>query len=240
MNPANQTFAQRVIPLLDLTSLNASDDDAAITQLCEKAQTPLGNVAAVCAYPQFVPLMYQLLGNTSINIVTVANFPTGNDDLKTTLGAIQQGLHDGANEIDIVMPYQAYLAGEHTLVKNFIASCKQACGKNILKVILETGALQKPAIISNASRDAIAAGADFIKTSTGKIAVGATFEAATSILTTIKSANKPVGFKASGGIRTTQDAACYLQLAESIMGTPWPTPQTFRLGTSTLLDALLK
>lgn len=234
-----------LIPLLDLTSLNADDTTATITTLCQQAITPYGNVAAVCVYPQFVKLAKQLLQNTSVKIATVANFPLGNDPLSQVITAIEQAITDQADEIDIVIPYQTYLAGEHNVVRTFTQSCKTSCGTAIkLKIILETGALADANKIADASMQAIAGGADFIKTSTGKYAINATPTAAKIMLTMIKemtnNSTTTVGFKAAGGIQTITQANEYLQLAEEILGKEWVTPKTFRIGTSRLLQDILK
>lgn len=242
-SPAMQTdIAKKVISLIDLTSLNAKDDHAVIEALCAKAVTPLGNVAAVCIFPQFVRQAKNSLSATPIQIATVANFPQGGDKLGPVLEEITQAITDGADEIDVVVPYSLYLKNQADSVVNFLQSCKQACQHKVMKVILETGALQYPELIAKASHDAIQAGADFLKTSTGKIEIGATLEAAATMLTTIKAAQpqgKSVGFKASGGIRTLEQAVSYLELAESIMGKAWISPATFRFGASGLLDQLV-
>lgn len=237
MSQVDIAYIRKVFSLLDITSLNTSDTPEIIAQLCQNSTGILGHAAAVCIYPQFVSQANKLLKNTPVKIATVANFPTGDESLADVLLEIQQAINAGAQEIDVVMPYKNYLAGKVAQVKNFIATCKNTCGKDILlKVILETGALQQSNIIANASRDVIDAGADFIKTSTGKITVGATLDAARIILETIKSLNLTyaVGFKAAGGIRTLLDAKNYIELAEEIMGASWVLPNHFRIGASNL------
>lgn len=236
-------LAKRLLGFLDLTSLNDDDSEISIKALCQQANTELGKVAAVCVYPQFVPLVKNLISGSGINIATVANFPHANDPIETVIRVIQQAIADGANEIDIVMPYRDYLKGKHSDVENFITQCKEACGnKLLLKIILETGALELPTAIANASRDAIEAGADFIKTSTGKISINATPEAARIMLKTIHEMKpkRTVGFKASGGIRTLEQATKYLHLAEEIMGKSWVSAKTFRIGTSRLVEEMLQ
>ncbi len=233
-------FAQRVIPLLDLTHLNekATVDD--IVQLCRDADTLLGKTAAVCIYPQFIGQAKEILLGSPTKIATVANFPAGNTDLGATLATINQAIKDGAQEIDVVMPYAAYLAGDQDIIISFTSACKKACGENILlKVILETGALQKFELIQAASIAVVGAGADFIKTSTGKMSESATLEAAAAMLLAIKEANGSAGFKAAGGIRTIQQAAGYLFLIEQILGSQWLSADKTRLGASSLLKVLL-
>lgn len=224
----------QVLSLLDLTSLNDTDTAETIDTLCQNAKSH--HVAAVCVYPRFVKQAATALQNTHIKIATVVNFPKGTDSLENVLLDIKQAIQDGADEIDVVFPYQQFLAGNVDSATHFIRECKLACGKNILKVILETGALKEKNLIAEASRCALAAGADFLKTSTGKIEVGATLEAAEIMLQEIKQSKKQVGFKASGGIRTAEQAKQYVELANQILGEGWVTPQTFRIGTSRLLN----
>ncbi len=150
----------------------------------------------------------------------------------------------GADEIDLVLPYRDYLEGNKATAITLIKSAKHACGNKCLKVILETGELKDNTMIANASSDCLAAGADFLKTSTGKIATGATLEAAATMLQAIRAYQatntRTIGFKASGGIRTVKGAIEYIALANLIMGSDWVKSQTFRIGASSLLDALLK
>lgn len=231
------------ISCLDLTCLNASDTEDDIRELCQRAVTPMGKVAAVCIAPEFVNFVKREAVGPSIKIATVANFPSGAESPIDVLENIKDALFDGANEIDLVLPYEKYLAGDTTSAISLVEKAKTLCGNKILKVILETGALSDPDIIAAASRDCLHAGANFLKTSTGKIATGATLEAAAVMLHAIKEyqqdTDRRVGFKASGGVRTADDAAHYITLAELIMGESWIGPKTFRLGASSLLDALL-
>ncbi len=241
----NPVLAQRIYSLLDLTSLNNDDTAAAMPDFFAKANSVLGHVAAICVYPPFVSLAVTQFAETPIKIATVANFPTGAESLESVLINIEHALEDGAQEIDVVFPYARYLAGERQYAQTFVTECKAACGENVLlKVILETGALMDPVIIADASYDVIDAGADFIKTSTGKISHGATLEAAAVMLLVIKQAReklkREIGFKASGGIRDMQTAAQYIELADLILGRDWVRPATFRIGASKLVDELLK
>lgn len=245
IKPVKQSpeIIQRIMGLIDLTSLNDSDTEASVSAFMQKAQTQYGHVAGVCVYPQFMRLVADALAGTPIKAATVANFPEGATPLDSVLLEIGRALEDGAQEIDVVFPYQRYLAGERKYAHTFVETCKAACGSATLKVILETGALNDPAIIADASFDVIAAGADFIKTSTGKINPGATLEAAATMLLVIKhmsaQLNRPVGFKASGGIKDIQQATQYIQLADQIMGVKWVNPGTFRIGASRLMDELI-
>ena len=233
--------ARRLLTLLDLTSLNDNDDESVIERLCARAVTPFGQVAAVCTWPRFIGLCKDRLKGSGVRVATVANFPHGKNDSETVLAEIRQVIAAGADEVDLVFPYRLWLAGERDPACALVSVGKQVCGsKVLLKVILETGELATPRYIAEASRDVIAADADFLKTSTGKTAVGATPAAATVMLAAIKESGKSVGFKAAGGIRTPADALSYWQLAEGIMGQGWAVPATFRIGASALLDALLE
>ncbi|MCG8508675.1 MAG: deoxyribose-phosphate aldolase [Rhodospirillales bacterium] len=232
--------AARALSLLDLTNLNDDCSENDIDDLCARAVTAVGNVAAVCVWPRFVGQCRDRLSGTDINVAAVANFPEGALDTAKAVSETEAIVSDGGSEVDVVLPYGAWLVGEREAARGLVSACKAACGtKAHLKVILETGKLIDPSSIAEASQDAIEAGADFIKTSTGKVDISATPEAAESMLGIIKKMGKPVGFKASGGIRTTEDAALYLALADRIMGPDWTSPKTFRFGASGLLDDLL-
>lgn len=240
----NESLLRRLYGLVDLTSLNDNDNEAGIASFCEKARSALGHVAAVCIYPSFVPLAVAQFAGTPVKVATVANFPAGNMPLDEVLVEIGRSLQDGAQEMDVVFPYSRYLAGERQYAQTFVASCKAACGEEVLlKVILETGALRDTAIIADAAYDALTGGADFVKTSTGKISEGVTLEAAAVMLLVIRHAasqlKRPLGFKASGGIRDIHQAAQYVELADRIMGQSWVTPATFRIGASKLVDEML-
>jgi deoxyribose-phosphate aldolase len=232
--------AQRALRCLDLTDLNETCTDHAIDALCRKAMDPRGPVAAVCVWPQFVSRARDALRGSPVRIATVVNFPAGGEDVSRVTDDVQEALGDGANEIDLVLPYEAVRRGDLGIASEMVAAVRDMIEQGrLLKVILETGQLADPALIGTASRISIEAGADFIKTSTGKTPVSATPEAAEIMLNVIKASGRPVGLKASGGIRTTQDAALYLDLTDRIMGAGWATPNTFRIGASSLYDALI-
>ena len=242
--PISANLAKQVFSLIDLTSLNDSDNDETIIQLCKNAQSHLGHVAAICVYPQFIALAKQLIKNNLIKIATVVNFPAGTQPLAKTLVDIDKALADGADEIDVVFPYSAFLNDQREFARNYINKCKSACGAAItLKVILETGELKSEQNIADACEDVINSGADFLKTSTGKTSIGATLEAAYIMLNAIKNASlsgkKTIGFKVSGGIRNLTDAAPYIYLAQEWLGKEWIAPQTFRFGTSSLATNLI-
>ncbi len=240
--PLSPNLSKKIFQLIDLTSLNITDNNESIITLCKNTESHLGHVAAICIYPQFISLAKTLIKNKHIKIATVVNFPDGTQPLHKTIADIHQALADGADEIDMVFPYQSFLNGQRKLAREYLHQCKFICGPKItLKVILETGELKSDQNIADACEDAINTGANFVKTSTGKTANGATLEAAYIMLNAIKKAaltGKSVGFKASGGIRTLADATPYIYLAQKIMGAEWISPQTFRFGASSLATNL--
>lgn len=235
---ADADLAYRAMRLLDLTDLSDSCSDEAVDALCRKARTAPAPAAAVCVWPRFVRRACAALAGSTVRVATVANFPTGEEDRARVLGEVAGALADGADEIDLVMPYRALLRGETASAREMVVAVREVAGGACLKVILETGELGGAAV-ETASRLAIEAGADFLKTSTGKTPVSATPEAAEAMLRVIAAAGRPVGFKASGGVRSLADAKLYLDLAGRIMGPDWARPSTFRIGASGLLDALV-
>jgi len=233
-------IAVRALRSLDLTDLTDTCTDQAIDALCKKALDPRGPVAAVCVWPQFVKRAQENLKGSTVRIATVVNFPAGGEDVSRVSDDTQEALSDGANEIDLVIPYEAVRRGDLTVAAEMVEAVRELVdGDRLLKVILETGELKDPKLIEAASLVAIEAGADFIKTSTGKTPVSATPEAAEIMLRAIKASGRPVGLKPSGGIRTVADAGIYLDLADQIMGPGWATPKTFRIGASSVYDALI-
>ncbi|MDX1541483.1 MAG: deoxyribose-phosphate aldolase [Geminicoccaceae bacterium] len=234
--PGNASAAARILPLVDLTSLNDGDDERAIRKLCARARD--AGVAAVCAFPRFVPVMKEELRGSGIAVATVANFPAGGDDVPAVVREIEGAVADGAEEIDVVIPLAAAMEGDVGLVTELVTACREATPNQALKVILETGRLEEPARITAAARAAIMARPDFLKTSTGKSPTGATLEAAAILLAVIEEADGAVGLKLSGGIRTTQQAAQYLYLIDHFMSPGWVRPGTVRFGASSLLDDL--
>jgi deoxyribose-phosphate aldolase len=229
--------AARAIALLDLTSLEEDDDAAKIETLCRRAVTPAGSVAALCLYARFLPLARRHLA-PGIRLAAVANFPGGHAESEAVAAEIRQAVAAGADEIDMVFPYAAFAAGRHAPALALLAAARAAAEDRTLKIILETGRLTAPQTRAAASL-AIAAGADFLKSSTGKLQPAATLDAARILLEAAAGSRRPVGVKMAGGIRTTDDAAAYLQLADEIMGPGWVSPGSFRFGASALLDDLL-
>ena len=232
--------AKLALSLMDLTSLNDNDDEHSITALIDSIDPEVGLPAAICVYPQFVGLVkaqLQQKGWSTIKVATVANFPSGAEPLAQVLAHTEQAIAAGADEIDLVLPYQQFIAGDPDTPWQYVHSSKACCnGRAKLKVIIESGVLEKSKTIEEATTLAIVAGADFVKTSTGKVATNATPEAASAMLKAIKASGKPVGFKASGGVKSVAQAQTYLQLAADIMGPQWLTPANFRFGASSLLQ----
>jgi deoxyribose-phosphate aldolase len=231
--------ALRALVCLDLTNLDDSCDAAAIDDLCARAQTRHGSVAAVCIWPRFVPQAKAALARTGIHVATVVNFPSGEATPEGAAEEARAALKAGADEIDMVIPWRALKAGDADAVTEAVRNVKAACGGATLKAILETGELADPALIGLAAERALKGGADFLKTSTGKVRVNATPEAAEILLATIARHGGTAGFKAAGGVRTVADAGTYLAIADRIMGAGWAGPKHFRIGASGLLDALL-
>lgn len=229
--------AKRALACLDLTALGDKEDAGSTTALCAKAVTKFGAVAAVCLWPAHVAQAKAALAGTGVKVATVVNFPSGMEPLDDVLAATRTALADGADEIDVVFPFPRWLRGEKVMATTLIARTKEVCGTRTLKVILESGAFPSAEKLAMASIDVAEAGADFLKTSTGKIAQGATPEAARILLETGKRGK--IGVKISGGVRTVADAEAYLALADEIRGPAWAAPATFRLGASGLLDALI-
>ncbi|MDE9442920.1 deoxyribose-phosphate aldolase [Xenorhabdus bovienii] len=238
--------AQRALSLMDLTTLNDDDTDEKVAILCHQAKSPVGHTAAICIYPRFIPAARKVLreqGTPDIRIATVTNFPHGNDDIDIALAETRAAIAYGADEVDVVFPYRALMAGNEQIGFDLVKACKDACAASgvWLKVIIETGELKEENLIRKASEISINAGADFIKTSTGKVPINATLESAEIMLSVIRDmgVGETVGFKPAGGVRTAEEAAQYLALSARIMGDKWADPRHFRFGASSLLSNLL-
>ena len=233
--------ASRAIGLIDLTDL--SDDHApdGIDDLCRRAREH--RTAAVCVWPEFVARCAELLDGSGVRVATVVNFPSGDEPVADVLAMSGAALTAGADDIDLVLPYRAFLDGDSDRPAEMVAAIAALIEPpKLLKVILESGAYPGPDSVAAAAHLTIANGADFVKTSTGKIDEGASLEAARAMLGEIEVAaesGRAVGLKPSGGIRTFDEAQAYIDLADSVMGEGWATPSTFRFGASGLLDSLL-
>ena len=239
MNGAGSSTAAAIaLRCLDLTSLNDADDEAAITRLCQRAQGVHGAVAAVCVWPRFARLARSLLP-PQIAVAAVSNFPAGGTDIDAALRDVQQIVAAGAQEVDVVLPWRALQGGDAAAAEAVLRAVRQACPGLRLKVILETGELQDEALITRASVLALDAGADMLKTSTGKTPHGASLPAAEAMLRSIvahPTARGRAGLKVSGGIRRVADALPYIALCRQYRGEAALQPQRFRIGASSLLD----
>ena len=235
--------AQRALQLLDLTSLGDADTETDIQALAQNGAHQWGHVAALCVWAEFVPTARAALPDPNIQIATVVNFPAGGTDIAAVVAETKKAIAAGADEIDLVFPYHALIAGDEKIGAEMVSAVKQACGEQKLKVILETGELPSPALQQKASEIALENGADFLKTSTGKTANSASLSACKIMLTAIKQfrekSGRDVGLKPSGGIRTVAEAADYLALADRIMGPDWVSATHFRFGASSLLKDIL-
>ncbi len=233
MNPADA----RVFAALDLTSLGEDDTPAAIQALCSMAAVGAVRPAAVCIFPEHIVTAKAALaaaGASGVTVATVVNFPDGANNPGRAFSETRRALAAGADEIDLVFSWRAYVAGDRESGPLIVQRCKEACGSRPLKAIIETGELGDPLLIREVCLAVLDAGADFVKTSTGRSRVGATPEAAQAILECLRERGRG-GFKASGGIRTLAQARVYFELAERICGTGWATPAKFRIGSSSML-----
>ncbi|MDB5038149.1 MAG: deoxyribose-phosphate aldolase [Bacteriovoracaceae bacterium] len=237
--------------MLDLTTLDAKDTDGKVKQLCRKAIRPhdslpdLPSVAAVCVYPNFVSTAKEALSGSSVKVAAVATaFPSGMSTLKVKLRETKWAVNQGADEIDMVISRGKFLAGEYDFVSDEIAAVKEECGPAHLKVILETGELSTLDNIRKASDLAMEAGADFIKTSTGKIQPAATLPVTLVMLEAIRDfyyrTGKKIGMKPAGGIATAKLALQYLVMVRETLGQEWLSPDWFRFGASVLANDLLR
>ena len=239
MSDTDADRARRALACLDLTNLNDDCTAADVQTLCARAQTAHGPVAAVCVWPRFVADARRALGNAPVKVATVVNFPRGCEPIAPVAAETAQALADGAHEIDVVLPYRAFAEGRADSAALLISAVRQVARDAVMKVILETGMLHDAPVIRRAADMAIDEGADFIKTSTGKVEVNATPAAVAVMLQAIAASPRRVGLKAAGGIRTLADAAGYIAQADAAMGAGWAAPATFRLGASGVLAALL-
>ncbi len=238
------------IACMDLTTLEGKDSQGRVRSLCAKALHPaphlpdVPNVAAVCIYPNLVPVAKEALRGTSVKVASVATaFPSGLSSIEVKLADTEVAIAAGADEIDMVIDRGAFLSGHYRAVYDEIVAVKNACGPVHLKVILETGELGSYDAVRRASDLALEAGADFIKTSTGKVGINATFPVAVTMCEAIRDyvrrTGRRAGLKVAGGVRTTKQAMTYLVIIKETLGESWLTPDLFRIGASSLLDDLL-
>src|SRR3954465_9455684 len=238
------------ISMMDLTTLEGKDTPGKVAFLCRKAMQPIDPryqvppCAAVCVYPNLVRVAKKFLGDSSVKVASVATaFPTGLMPLKLKLEEVRSAARDGADEIDMVINRGVFLAGEYNQIFDEIGATKEACGEAHLKVILETGELQTYDNVRLASEIAMRAGADFIKTSTGKISPAATMPVTLVMLEAIRDyfyeTGLRIGMKPAGGIRTAKQALAYLVMLKETLGDDWLTADLFRFGASTLANDVL-
>jgi deoxyribose-phosphate aldolase len=238
------------ITMLDVTTLEGKDSPGKVRQMCAKAMRPLpedpsiGPAAAVCVYPRLVRVAKEAVGESGVKVASVATaFPSGQSRMKERLSEIRYAVGAGADEIDMVISRGKLLHGEFRGIFDEVVRCKEACGEALLKVILETGELQTYDTVRVASEIAMAAGADFIKTSTGKVEPAATLPVTLVMLEAIQDfhdrTGRMVGMKPAGGIGNAKLALQYLVMVKETLGKAWLTKEKFRFGASSLTNDLL-
>ena len=241
---------QLAVRMMDLTTLEGMDSPGKVRQLCRKARQPMParadvpSCAAVCVYPDLVPIAVDELRGSTVQVASVATgFPSGRTDLRTKIRETELCVAAGATEIDMVIDRGAFLSGRYGVVFDEICAVKQACGDAHLKVILETGELRTYDNVRRACRIALLAGADFLKTSTGKVSPASTLPVVLLMLEAARDhyleTGRLVGVKAAGGIRTAKDALKYLVLVNETCGDLWMRPEAFRFGASSLLNDVM-
>jgi deoxyribose-phosphate aldolase len=247
----SKVFAlELAVRMTDLTTLEGADTPGKVAALASKAVRPdpsdasVPSVAAVCVYPNLVPTALERVRGSGVKVASVATaFPSGQSPLETKLEEVRWVVEQGADEVDMVIDRGAFLAGRYAKVYDEIVRVKEACGERHLKVILETGELGTYDNVRRASLLAIAAGADFIKTSTGKLPSSATLPVALVMLEAIRDVHEEtgrrVGFKPAGGIRNAKQAVQHLVLVHETLGVDWLTPDLYRFGASSLLNDIL-
>jgi len=243
----NQKMLRQILSFIDLTTLSGDDTDKKVTDLCVKAasfkdeESGLSNVAAVCVYPIFANLVSKELSNININVACVAGaFPSGQSPIAIRVLEVKDAVANGADEIDMVISRGKLIEGNSDYIFEEVKAIKAACGDAHLKVILETGELKTVELIRQASEISILAGANFIKTSTGKINPAATPEAFLIMLDTImeyyEKTGIMIGIKPAGGISVPDEAIIYYLLVSEVLGDGWLTSEFFRIGASRLAD----
>ena len=247
---AKEQGLKMAVAMMDLTTLEGMDSPGKVRHLCSKAVTPLPqradvpSCAAVCVYPDLVPIAVEATAGTGVQVASVATgFPSGRTDRRTKLREVELAVKAGATEIDMVIDRGAFLCGGDRLVHDEVRAVKDACGDAHLKVILETGELRTYDNIRRACRVAILGGADFVKTSTGKVSPASQRPVVLLMLEAVRDhyleTGRMVGVKAAGGIRAAKDALRYLVLVNETCGDRWMTPEWFRFGASSLLNDVL-
>lgn len=244
----DKAIYSQLLSFIDITSLNFGDSPESIISFVNKINVfddhfeILPHPAAICVFPAFVPIVKDNL-QENLDIASVVGFPYPHTFTEVKIAETAMAVMEGASEIDYVLPVSSFLAGNYDEVYMELTEIKSACQNAKFKVILETGLLNSPELIKKASILAMAAGADFIKTSTGKYSINASFEAVYVMANAIKEFNQlnasKVGLKVAGGVSTTADAVSYYSLVKSVLGEEWLTPDYFRIGASKLVNNLL-
>jgi len=244
-------MCKTILGCIDLTTLEGSDTEEKVRKLCDTAisfrdeEKQIPATASVCVYPPFVAVAKEQLKGTGIHVASVAGaFPSGQLPIQLKIAEVEYAVAQGADEIDMVISRGAFLSGRYQQVYDEIRAIRKACPQQKLKVILETGELETPQNIYRASQLAIYAGADYLKTSTGKIAVNATPEAFWVMMLAIQqhyqNTGEKVGIKVAGGVSTPEQAYAYLHIWRQNMGKDWVTPDLFRVGTSRLATKIFE
>ncbi|MFV1979511.1 MAG: deoxyribose-phosphate aldolase [Rhodothermia bacterium] len=246
---AKKQALEMIVGMIDLTTLEGMDTPGKVRMLCRKAIQPLisrnvPSVAAVCIYPSLVSVAADEVRGSEVKVASVATgFPSGQTFIEDRLDEVRRVVDHGADEVDMVISRNAFLAGDYQSVFDEIAAIKEACGPAHLKVILETGELQSYDQVAKASHIAMDAGADFIKTSTGKVKPAATMPVSLVMLEAVREhylrTGRQVGFKPAGGIRKAKEAWHYLVMVKETVGDAWLSPDWFRFGASSLLNDVL-
>ncbi len=238
------------VSMIDLTTLEGKDSAGKVHAMCQKAKFPLEgapeipHVAAVCVYPNLIKTAKSALEGSGVKVASVAtSFPSGQSPMKLKVEEVRKVVQMGADEVDMVISRGEFLEGNYDYTFKEVQAIKEACGEAHLKVILETGELETFDNVRRASMISMLAGADFIKTSTGKVQPAATLPVTLVMLEAIRDfyneTGRIVGMKPAGGIKTTKDAISYLCLVKETLGDMWLTPDLFRMGASSLLNDLL-
>jgi len=238
------------VSMIDLTTLEGKDSEGKVYALCSKAMRPLESddeiphVAAICVYPNLIKTAKEALIGSGVKVASVAtSFPSGQSPMKIKVEEVMEVVELGADEVDMVISRGEFLEGNYVYTYKEVKEVKQVCGDTHLKVILETGELETYDNVRKASLIAMLAGADFIKTSTGKVQPAATLPVTLVMLEAIRDfyneTGKMVGMKPAGGIKSTKEAISYLCLVKETLGDEWLTPDLFRIGASSLLNDLL-
>jgi deoxyribose-phosphate aldolase len=235
----NAEIAAQALECLELNALGRAVMEADVERACARAQTPHGDVAAVCVPPAFVAHAKSLLGRTRIGVATVANYPDGREAVEPVEDAIRRALNDGVDEIAVVMPYRAFAEGRADAASRLLDRARRAAKSRLLKVIVETGMMRERGLIRRACDLAIDEGADLIQTSTGAVEENATPEAAALVMEAIAANWRPTGLSVAGPLATLADARAYLRIAAEAMGRDWVGPKTVRLVTADLLGAIV-